>query len=98
MATCPRPVDRWRTTKVVGKVGMQATSAGMSIATQAMGVPNIALIAAGTAASANGIGLLVTGAALTVGTSLLSFEEKLWLLRQEYDVVKKLLAAKLKST
>lgn len=72
MATAPKPVNRWRNTKVISKAGMQAGNAGLSVATQAMGVPNIALIAAGAAASATGIGLVVTGAALTLTTSVLS--------------------------
>jgi hypothetical protein len=45
---------------------------GVQVAQQATGASTLALLTAGAAASATGIGLIVTGAALTLSTSILS--------------------------
>jgi hypothetical protein len=67
-----KPVNRWRTAKKVGKVGLGAAGVGVTVAQYATGVSTLALLTAGAAASATGIGLIVTGAALTLTTSTLS--------------------------
>jgi hypothetical protein len=66
------PVNRWRTTKRTGKVGLTIAGVGVQVAQQATGASTLALLTAGAAASATGIGLIVTGAALTLSTSILS--------------------------
>lgn len=65
-------MNRWRTTKMVGKGGLSAAGVGVQVAQYATGTSTIALVTAGAAASATGIGLIVTGVALTLTTSVLS--------------------------
>jgi hypothetical protein len=67
-----KPVNRWTTAKRVGKVGLSAAGTGVTVAQYATGISTIAILTAGAAASATGIGLIVTGAALTLTTSTLS--------------------------
>ena len=66
------PVNRWRTTKRTGKVGLVAAGVGVQVAQYATGASTLALVTAGAAASATGIGLIVTGAALTLSSAVLS--------------------------
>jgi hypothetical protein len=65
-------INRWRTEKQVGKAGMAVAGAGVQVAQFVTGTSTVALVAAGAAASATGIGLVVTGAALTLGTAAFS--------------------------
>lgn len=62
-------VNRWRDYKRAGKIGMIGASAGIQVAQMATGTGTLALIAAGSAASATGIGLVVTGAVFTLVTA-----------------------------
>jgi hypothetical protein len=66
------PVNRWRTAKRTGKVGLTVAGVGVQVAQYATGASTLALVTAGAAASATGIGLIVTGAALTLSTAVLS--------------------------
>lgn len=65
-------MNRWRTAKIAGKAGLAAAGVGVQVAQYATGASTLALLTAGAAASATGIGLIVTGAALTLSTSVLS--------------------------
>lgn len=65
-------MNRWRTAKRTGKVGLTVAGVGVQVAQYATGASTLALVTAGAAASATGIGLIVTGAALTLSTSILS--------------------------
>ncbi|HTV40460.1 MAG TPA: hypothetical protein VMF08_07795 [Candidatus Sulfotelmatobacter sp.] len=67
-----KPVNRWREAKRTGKVGLVLAGAGVQVAQYATGASTIALLTAAGAASATGIGLVVTGAALTLTSAVLS--------------------------
>jgi hypothetical protein len=66
------PINRWRTGKQVAKVGGVVGGMGIQAAQFATGTSTLALVTAGAAASATGIGLIVTGAALTLGMAATS--------------------------
>jgi hypothetical protein len=65
-------IERYRTSKTVAKAIMSAGSIGASSAQMATGVSALALATGAAAATASGIGLVVVGGALTVGSAVFS--------------------------
>lgn len=63
-----QPISRQDMAKMLLKGGVGAAGGGISAAQFLSGAPSLALLVTGAAASATGIGLVISGAVLTVGT------------------------------